>query len=577
VSTASKQRPALGLELSPLRQKQERCDPRAVRSARRFAEQRQLFSRVIRNRDVRRLELAWAASNLANRASAIAVAVYAYQAHGTAAVGLVLFVRLAVAAVSAPWLGFLADRRPRRQVLVASTLVQGLLLGAMAALALVEAAQSVVYVLAVLSAAEEPLFRSALAALTPSLVRTPEELTAANVLASGVESVGLFVGPALGALLLSVSSSGVVFAVTAGMLLVAVALVAEISVRGEPSSELHAAQRHDWLAGGRAIAFERDLRVVVGLYSTQTLVAGMLNVLVVVLAVQLLDLGTAGVGWLAGMIGIGAVLGIPLVAGIAGRKRLSGYFAFGLVLWGVPLVLIAAWPAAAPAFLLLVLIGVGNTLVDVTAVTLMQRGAPDEVLGRVFGTFEALVFLTMGLGSLLTPLLVSALGARGALLAAGLVLPVLLGVLWRPLASIDARAAAPRAEVELLRGLPMFAPLPPSWLDRLAKALVEEQIERGSVIFGEGSSGDRFYVIAEGRAAVEIGGRRTRTLKEGDFFGEIALLRDVPRTATVRALTALRLFALDRDIFVATITGHPASAEAVGSIVAARLPAPVIT
>lgn len=537
-----------------------------------------VFRQVFRNADVRRLELAWAASNLASRASAIAVAVYAYEADGIGAVGVVLFVRLAIAAAASPWLAVFADRRPRRAVLLASDLVRLLVLGAMAALVVWDAPSSAVYVLAVLVVVAEPVFRSAQVALTPSLVRTPEELTAANVIASGVESVGLFAGPALGALLLVAAGTDTVFAASAGLLLVSVVLVTRIRHRGEPAVEADTTRAHTLLAGWRAIVAEPGLRVVIGLFTAQTLVAGMLNVLVVALAIEVLDLGTAGVGWLDGAVGIGATLGVLGVAGVAGRRRLSGVFALGLLLWGVPLLLVAAWPEPAVAFVLLALLGVGNTLVDVTGVTLMQRAAADSVLGRVFGAFEALVLLAMGLGSLLTPVLVSALGNRGATLAAGLVLPLLLVPLWRPLAAVDAGATVPgRDRLGLLRGIPIFAPLGPPELERLAKALVEVHAPAGEVVIEDGEHGDRFFVVAEGRAAVEVAGRHVRGLERGDFFGEIALLEDVPRTATVRATTSLRLYALDRRTFVATVTGHPASAEAAGSIVAARLPRPVIT
>jgi MFS family permease len=534
-----------------------------------------LFARIARNADVRRLELAWAASNFASRASAVAVAVYAYEADGVGAVGIVLFLRLAVAAAASPWLSVFADRRPRRLVLIASDLVRCLMLGGMALLVAFDAAPLSVYILAVLVAVAEPVFRSAQAALTPSLVRTPEELTAANVVASAVESVGLFAGPALGALLLVVAGSGTVFAVTGLLLLVSVALVARIGVAGEPAPEATVARTDTLLAGWRAIVSQRELRVVIGLFSAQTLVAGLVQVLVVVLAIELLSLGTAGVGWLNGMIGIGATLGVLAVAGVAGRRSISTYFALGLLLWGFPLMLIAAWPEPAAAFLLLALLGVGNTLVDVTGITLMQRTASDDVLGRVFGAFEAIALLAMGLGALLAPVLVSALGGRGAVLVTGLIMPATVIPLWRRLDAIDASAPAPAELVELLRGMPIFAPLPAPQLERLARALVEVRVDPESVVFEAGDHGDRFYVIAEGRVSVAVGGEPVRTLEPGDFFGEIALLRDVPRTATVRAMTGLRLLALDRETFVSTVTGHAASAEAAGSVVAARLPSPV--
>jgi MFS family permease len=547
-----------------------------VSASGRAAETARIFGDVVRNPDLRRLELAWTSSNLASRASAIAVAVYAYQVDGLEAVGIVAFVRLVAAGAASPWLSVLADRRPRRDVLIGSDLARVLLLGAMALLVLVDAASLAVYALSVLAAVAEPVFRSAQVAFTPSLVKTPEELTAANVLASGVESVGLFAGPALGALLLVVAGTDTVLAATAALTLVSSLLVLRIGERGAPATEESPKRAQTMLAGWRAIAAEPGLRVVIALFSVQTFVAGMLNVLVVVLAIELLDLGTAGVGWLDGMVGIGATIGIVLVAGIAGQGGLARFFALGLLLWSVPLALVAAWPEPAVAFVLMALLGVGNTLVDVTGVTLMQRAGDDAVLGRIFGAFEALALVTMALGSLATPLLDSLLGTRGATLVAGLLLPVVLVPLWRPLRALDA-AASPSAErVALLSAIPIFEPLGAPELERLANALVESKVDAGTSVVVEGERGDEFYVIADGRALVETGGRELRTLEAGAFFGEIALLRDVPRTATVRALTPLRLFALDRETFLGTVTGDPASAAAAGSIVAARLPRPVI-
>ena len=296
----------------------------------RLHETTRLFAEVARNGDLRRLLLAWAASNLASRASAIAVAVYAYDAGGASAVGVIVFVRLTAGAVFAPWLSVLADRKPRRLVLIGVELVRCSMFAALTALVVVDAAPIAVYVLAVLVVVAEPLFRSAQAALTPALVSTPEELTAANVLASGVESVGLFLGPALGALLLAATGVALVFGATAGLLVVAILLVARIGVAGEPSPETGDTGRvRSLLAGWRTIAEDPGLRVVVGLFSVQTLVAGMFNVLVVVLAIEVLDLGTPGVGLLDGVVGIGAVAGVVLVAGVAGRNRLATSFGVG--------------------------------------------------------------------------------------------------------------------------------------------------------------------------------------------------------------------------------------------------------
>ena len=293
--------------------------------AERLAEPLRLLERVVRNDDVRRLELAWTASNLSNRASAIAIAVYAYDAGGAGAVGVVWFVRLAAAAATSPWLSVLADRRPRRQVLLLSDFARCVLLATMAALVFADAARLAVYALAVLDAIAEPLFRSAQAALTPSLVSTPEELTAANVIASAVESVGLFVGPALGALLLAATDVGTVFVVTAGLLLVAMALVARIGMRASPPRNRRRSRGRARCsrAGGRSC---RSASCGSSSDSSphRRSSPGCSTSCVVVLAIELLDLGAPGVGWLDGTVGIGAVLGILAVAGVAGRQRLAG-------------------------------------------------------------------------------------------------------------------------------------------------------------------------------------------------------------------------------------------------------------
>jgi predicted MFS family arabinose efflux permease len=546
-----------------------------VKLARLLVEPAAVLASVARNRNLLRLELAWAASNLGSRASAIAVAVYAYEANGVGAVGVVAAVRLAASALAAPWLAALGDRRPRRQVLLASDLARCGLFVSISTLVIVDAPSFAVYALAVAAAVAEPVFRAAQAALTPSLVARPEELTAGNVVASTVESVGLFAGPALGALLLVVTGTATVFGACALVLLFSVAFVVSIDAAGDVQPDEAHWELREFFAGWRAIADNPGLRTIVGLFSLQTLVAGMLNVLVVAVAIELLELGNAGVGWLDGTVGIGATAGVVVVAAVTARGRLAGPFALGLLLWGVPLMLVGVWPEAVPAFAFMALIGLGNTLVDVAGVTLMQRSAADDVIARVFGAFESLALVAMGAGSLLAPVLDSTLGTRGAVLVGGSILPLALLPLWRPLVTAERVAAVPRPRIGLLRSIPIFAPLQARELERLARAAEEIAITEGSTVFEEGDRGDRFFAIVDGRAAVESHGTHLRELEPGDFFGEIALLRDVPRTATVRAVTSLRLLALDRGTFVDTVTGHVASTDAAAHVVVARMRAPV--
>jgi MFS family permease len=237
----------------------------------------------------------------------------------------------------------------------------------------------------------------------------------------------------------------------------------------------------------------------------------------------------------------------------------------------VPIALIGVWPHEAPALLFLALLGVGNTLVDVAALTLLQRAAPDDVLARVFGVIESLLVGAIGLGAILAPLLVSWLGIRGALIATGAFLPVLAVFAWPRLVRIDSDVVVPERQLALLRGLPMFAPLPAATLEHLAGALRPLGVGAGQAIIREGEPGDRFYVVDSGEVEVSADGKPMRTLGPGDYFGEIALLRPTPRTATVIARGDVTLFSLDRDEFVAAVTGHPDSRDAADAVIGARL------
>jgi CRP-like cAMP-binding protein len=142
---------------------------------------------------------------------------------------------------------------------------------------------------------------------------------------------------------------------------------------------------------------------------------------------------------------------------------------------------------------------------------------------------------------------------------------------WRPLNAIDAAAPVPESELALLRVIPIFAPLPSMTLEQLASHLSHVSVPAGQVVFRQGEPGDLFYVIGEGEVAVALDGRPQVTLGRGAYFGEIALLRDVPRTATVTAVTEVELYALERDVFIAAVTGHAPSAEAADAVIASRL------
>ena len=229
------------------------------------------------------------------------------------------------------------------------------------------------------------------------------------------------------------------------------------------------------------------------------------------------------------------------------------------------------WPEQAAVLVLLAVVGAGNTLVDVAGLTLLQRAVPDDVLARVFGVLESLVLATVALGAVLAPIVIGELGVRAALVATGAFLPMLTLVTWSRLRSIDASAPFAAEELAALQSVPIFTALPPQKLEALASQLERVAIPAGEAIFRQGGVGDRFYVVAEGEVDITVDGALATTEGPGGYFGEIALLRDVPRTGTATARTDAALWALDRAEFVAAVTGHAESAEAADAVVAARL------
>ena len=298
------------------------------------------------------------------------------------------------------------------------------------------------------------------------------------------------------------------------------------------------------------------LTPLVGLLTATTLVDGALEVFVVVISLETIGLGNAGVGYLNAAFGVGALAGALVSTLLVGTRRLSIPFVAGVLLWGAPIALLAAVSTPAAAIVLLALVGLGNTFFDVAGTTLVQRAVPDEVLSRVFGVMQSLWLAAIGVGAAIAPALISAIGIRPALVATGLFLPALVLLVGRRLVHIDAQAAAPeRARIELLQSMSLFAPLPTLTLEQLALRLVPVEFRAGDVVIREGEPGDRFFAVAAGSVEVTTGGRFVASLGPGDYVGEIALLKDVPRTATVTARSPVRAFALDRAHFLAALSG----------------------
>jgi hypothetical protein len=385
--------------------------------------------------------------------------------------------------------------------------------------------------------------------------------------------VATLIGPALAAGLLEVGRPSLAVAVSAGVALASAFLTA--SVGREPNWR-RVRRPKGWTplreaAGGfRLLAHERHPRLLVGLMVAQGFVRGLLNVLLVVVSLRLLHAGEAGVGFLNSAFGVGGLVGALAGISLLGRRRLGDPFALGLALWGGPIALFGAWPVLGWGLVCMAAVGAGNSMVDIAGFTLLQRAVDDVVLGRVFAALEIVGSAGIGAGSLAAPALASGLGVRWAL-ATAVSLPLLALIFRRSLRAVDDSSTVPQRELELLASVPIFQPLAPTTLEKLALHLQPVTVEAGHEVVREGEEGERFYVIESGEVDVVHGGALAATLGPGQYFGEIALLHDVPRVATCVARTAACLFELDRGVFVSAVSGHEQSNAAVEEVVAARL------
>jgi hypothetical protein len=520
------------------------------------------FATTWRNRDLRRAQLAFAGAWSAEWAFTVGLGVLAYDQGGATAVGLVSLLRMLPSLVVVPFASVYADRHRREVLLVRVSVARGVTAGLMAVLVAVDAPVAGVYALAVVSTAAAVTFRPVHAALMPSLCRTPSELAGANVVRGMVDSLSTLLGPAVAGALLVTNGPAAVFvacAVAALLSAVAIARVApeeRVAAGGTAQAPGVVA---DLVAGLRTIAGSRHLAVLAVLAEVQILMRGALTVLSVVVAIDLLDIGESGVGTLNTAVGAGAVAG-SVLASFVGSHRLAAWFGLGVALWGLPLALVGILPVTGFAIAVLLLVGVGNALVDLGLFTLVARLTPHDQVARVFGALEGIAALCFGVSAVLVPVAIELLGTRGALVAVGLVAPASVALTWATLRRLDGTMGQRDREVDLLRSVEMLAALPLPAVEALAIALEPMAVPAGETVVRQGESGSHCYVLEDGVAEVLGDGRVVAALGRGELFGEIALLRDVPRTATVRARSDLRLQALAREDFLPVVTGYRASA-----------------
>lgn len=547
--------------------------PGAIRAV--LTETRDSLRSVFGNPHLKRLQLAYVGSLVGDLVYATAVSVWAYTVGGTTLVGIWLAVRLAVLMVMSPIMAGLADKYPKKVLLLTADLSRAVIVAAMTVTML--AHQTVLtLVLGALVTILGGVFRPAQMSWTPALARTPAELTASNGTSSTFESLGFFVGPALGGLLITLWNVEVALAFNVVTFLWSAALIVGIRhsstvVPEEDEEDAPASSRLKEMSKGfSTVAANADLRRIAIMTGLQTVIAGASGVFIIVLAVDLLRTGPAGIGVIDSISGLFAVVGGLAVIGRAGRNTLAGDLVRGVTMWSLPLLFVAVWPSKVTVIVLAAFIGFANPFVDVGYYTLIQRLTPPKVLGRTLGALEAVVVAGMVAGALLTPYLLDTVKLRWtmAILALIIGIPAMLSVGWAR--RLDASLRTPEF-ADLLRGISLFQPLSQPSLERVAQAATRQTVPAGTVILREGDASDEFFIIEAGAVEVTHDGHVLRQEGPGDFFGEIGLLRDVPRTATVTATAETQLVVLEREHFLEAVRGSDESVAMVDSVVRARL------
>ena len=525
---------------------------------------------------IRRLTVAWFCVMAGKWALLVATLVIGYDLGGPVAVGVLGLVRYLTPAITAPLAGLPASRWSLESVLRATNLVRTL--AALGAL-LVVAGQAPFGALALMVAIEAGVgafTRPVHMGLLPACGRTPEQLVASNVTSSAAESLGMFVGPAIAGLL--IVAGGPAWAIAAVVGIYVAGLIALIGLRiptvgrrSNPASMRSVVREIS--AGVRIASNLPGPRLVILGFGLQTFVRGLLTVLVVVAAIELLGLGEGGVGTLNAAMGVGGLIGASLAIGLAGRTRLGPAFTLALAGWGAPIALIGLFVQPVIAIVAMASIGISNSVLDVAGYTLAQRTTPNTSRVAFLGLLDGVANLGPAIGGIAAPILIGWIGTAAALVVTGAILPIAALIEWPAVRRLDEGGPVAARRVALLRAQPLFGPLSLATVEHLAATLTPAHFADGEALIREGDVGDRYLLIDSGHVEVLQNGRSLRALEPGTGVGEIALIRDVPRTASVVARGPVAAYSLDRGSFLEAVTGVGASHAAAGAVAEGHLAA----
>jgi hypothetical protein len=532
-----------------------------VRHTERLHARSAVVRQALRNPDLRRVLVAFLLFNVAEWGTWIALLVWGYGVGGVGGASAIALVQLVPAAVLAAPAASFVGRRLGVRALAAGYAAQAVGYLAVGVSLLLEAPVAVVGSAAAAVSVAVALTRPTHHALLPRISRTTGDLTVGNAASGSLEAVATFVGPLTSGLLLAVAGAGGVLVVLSSCGLVGALLTARLSVTRASRVVLRHAPPTERTRALRTVLRNPAARLMLLLIAAENVLVGMMDILLVVLALEVLMMSDSGLGILNSAIGVGGLVGAVLTFALVGRPRLAGLLVLAAVCAGSAFALagLSGLPLIAMAFVAVT--GAGKIFYDVVSRTFTQRLLPDALLTATFGLQESVAMVGIALGTLTAPLLVDGLGPEAAFLAAGAFLPLVALGSFRALRRLDAGSAVPVEVLDLLMRVPILVVLPARIVERLARDAVEQRVGAGDVIVRQGDVGTCFYVIASGRVRVEIDGAEIRELGDGGWFGELALLRDVPRTASISALTDVTLWVLDRDSFLSSVAATPDAVE----------------
>ena len=496
----------------------------------------------------------------------VALLAYVYDhTHSLGWVGAAGLGRFVPSLLLGAYSGVIAERYERVRVMISSDLLCLLLQAGLAVAAFADGPPGVIVALASLTAIANLPYNPAVAAMIPQVAHE-DELAAANALNGTIENLTVITGPAIGAGLLALGSATAVFTVNSVSFGVSALIVSRMRVRSRPVDVTQGGEAgvlSQMLVGARTIIHSPAARVPVALCGLVSFVYGTDTVLFIGVSQDRLGTGSEGFGYLLTGLGVGGVLAAGWVNRLASSRTLAVVITVGAVVYCAPTALLTVVHSPALAFALQILRGGATLIVDVLAVTALQRAVPGETLARVFGIFFAFFYGAISLGTLITPPIVHNLGLDGGLLIMAFA-PAALALAGYPaLVRLDRAAATRLAElaprIAILERLGIFAAAPQSVLERLAAACEPVEFAPGHAIVREGEPADALYVILEGSVGVTAHGetgaeQRLRTMGPETYFGEIGLLERIPRTATVTAEAPTRLYRIDGEEFLEALT-----------------------